>query len=152
MTPVRFYPRQWIRWITGRLGLTERYDIITIDLKSEYLEEAKELSNDKIIIDSTFSFDDVKQAYERLVCCEMFSSLKPELLSCRDSRTLCFVGGIADSLSKRIRIRVVPAARLSWKCPNRNPIKRFNTNHVLHHPISDSLDSCSPFVVRECYR
>lgn len=96
MTPPRFYPRQWLRWITGRLGLTERYDIITIDLKSEYLEEAKELSSDKIVIDSTFSFDDVKQAYEQLVCCKMF---------CSQSRISCCVSHIADSSSKLLEYR-----------------------------------------------
>lgn len=63
----RFVPRQWLRWAAGFLGLGEKYDVITLDLKPEYLEEAKKLPNEKIIIDSTFAFDDAKQAYERLV-------------------------------------------------------------------------------------
>lgn len=62
-----FAPMQWIRWAKGRIGIGERYDVIALDTKPEYLEEAKEtLSNDNIIIDSTFAFEDVKQAYERL--------------------------------------------------------------------------------------
>lgn len=63
----RFAPRQWLRWAAGRLGVGERYDIITLDLKPEYLDEAKELPNEKIMIDSVFAFDDTKNAYERLV-------------------------------------------------------------------------------------
>ena len=63
---ISFVPMQWIRWAKGRIGIGERYDVITLDTKVEYLEEAKELPNDKIIIDSTFAFEDAKQAYERL--------------------------------------------------------------------------------------
>lgn len=63
---ISFVPRQWLRWARGRLGLGESYDVIMLDLKKEYLEEAKELPKDKIITDSTFSFDNAKEAYERL--------------------------------------------------------------------------------------
>ena len=61
-----FVPMQWIRWAKGRLGLGESYDVIMLDLKKEYLEEATELPKDKIFIDSTFSMDNAKNAYERL--------------------------------------------------------------------------------------
>ena len=61
-----FAPMQWLRWALGRVGLGQSYDVIMLDMKKEYLEEAKELPTDKIIIDSTFAFEDVKQAYERL--------------------------------------------------------------------------------------
>jgi NADPH:quinone reductase-like Zn-dependent oxidoreductase len=61
-----FVPRQWIRWTLGRLGLTESYDVITLETKKEYLEECKELRKDQIFIDSTFSMDNAKDAYERL--------------------------------------------------------------------------------------
>ena len=68
--PLTYYisfARQWVRWTLGRLGLGESYDLIALDAtKKEWLEEAKELSTDHIFIDSTFSFDDVKSAYERL--------------------------------------------------------------------------------------
>ena len=64
---ISFVPRQWIRWARGRLGLGESYDVISLDpTKKEWLEEAKELPTDKIIIDSTFSFENAKSAYERL--------------------------------------------------------------------------------------
>lgn len=64
---ISFVPRQWLRWARGRLGLGESYDIITLDHTNKgWLEEAKELPSDKIIIDSTFSFENVKSAYERL--------------------------------------------------------------------------------------
>ena len=61
-----FVPRQWIRWTLGRIGLIESYDVIMLDLKNEYLEEAKELHKDQIFIDSTFSMENAKNAYERL--------------------------------------------------------------------------------------
>jgi NADPH:quinone reductase-like Zn-dependent oxidoreductase len=61
-----FVPRQWIRWTLGRIGLTESYDVISLDTKKEYLEECKELRKDQIFIDSTFSMDNAKDAYERL--------------------------------------------------------------------------------------
>lgn len=65
-----------MRWFFGLLGLGERYDVITLDLKPEYLEEAKaELRDSNIIIDSTFGFDDAKQAYERLVRMVSFNLL-----------------------------------------------------------------------------
>lgn len=61
-----FAPRQWVRWTLGRLGLVESYEILVVDLKKEWLEEAKELEDDQIAIDSVFSFENVKNAYERL--------------------------------------------------------------------------------------
>lgn len=61
-----FAPRQWIRWTLGRLRLTESYDILVMQLKKEWLEQAAELSKDQIIIDSVFSMDNAKNAYERL--------------------------------------------------------------------------------------
>jgi D-arabinose 1-dehydrogenase-like Zn-dependent alcohol dehydrogenase len=37
-----------------------------LELKKEWLEESKELSADKLVTDSTFQFEDAKNAYERL--------------------------------------------------------------------------------------
>ena len=62
-----FLPSQWYHWTLGRLGLGQSYDVITLDLKSELLEEVEDIPVDKIIIDSTFAFEDAKKAYERLV-------------------------------------------------------------------------------------
>lgn len=60
-------PLQWIRWARGVAGLGESYDIIMLEMKKEWLEEAKEtLTPDSIFIDSTFGFGEVKQAFERL--------------------------------------------------------------------------------------
>lgn len=61
-----FQPRQWLRWALGRIGMGHSYDVIMLDLKKEYLDEAKELQPDKIIIDSTYSLDNAKNAYEHL--------------------------------------------------------------------------------------
>ena len=56
----------WVRWTLGRLGLGEVYDNIVLDLNAKYLEEVKQLQTDKIFTDSTYSFEDAKQAYERI--------------------------------------------------------------------------------------
>ena len=37
-----------------------------VQLKRDWLEEAKKLPKDKIMIDSVFSFEDVQSAYEKL--------------------------------------------------------------------------------------
>ena len=58
---------QWIRWARGQYGLGESYDVIILGMKREWLEEAtKTLSPDEIYIDSVYSFDDAKKAFERL--------------------------------------------------------------------------------------
>lgn len=58
---------QWARWAMGKAGLGEAYDVIILSPKNEWLEEAKEtLRPDDIFIDSVHSFEDAKQAFERL--------------------------------------------------------------------------------------
>ncbi|KAF9733272.1 hypothetical protein PMIN02_010119 [Paraphaeosphaeria minitans] len=58
---------QWVRWARGKFGLGESYDVVILDQKSEWLEEATEtLSADDIYIDSVYEFEDAKQAFERL--------------------------------------------------------------------------------------
>lgn len=58
---------QWYRWAKGMAGLGEFYDVVILGMKTEWLEEAKQvLSADDIYIDSTFAFDDAKAAFERL--------------------------------------------------------------------------------------
>ena len=58
---------QWLRWAKGQFGMGESYDIVMLGMKQEWLEDAtKTLSTDDIYIDSTFAFEDAKQAFERL--------------------------------------------------------------------------------------
>ena len=60
-------PFQWARWARGQLGLGESYDVVILDMKKEWLEEAKEtLVPEQIFIDSEFAFDDALKAFERL--------------------------------------------------------------------------------------
>jgi len=60
-------PFQWARWARGQLGLGESYDVVMLDMKKEWLEEAKEtLAPEQIFIDSEFAFDDALKAFERL--------------------------------------------------------------------------------------
>lgn len=60
-------PFQWIRWARGQAGLGESYDVVILEMKKEWLEEAKEtLVPEQIYIDSEFAFDDALKAFERL--------------------------------------------------------------------------------------
>jgi NADPH:quinone reductase-like Zn-dependent oxidoreductase len=60
------HPRMVLRWLAGKTGWGEVYDAIILDGKKEYLQEATELPTDMIVIDSTFQFAQVKEAFERL--------------------------------------------------------------------------------------
>lgn len=58
---------QWFRWAIGKSGLGESYDVVILAPKKEALGQATStLSEDKIFIDSVFSFEDAKKAFERL--------------------------------------------------------------------------------------
>lgn len=60
-------PFQWLRWAKGQLGVGESYDVVILQMKKEWLEEAKEtLTPDQIFVDSEFAFDDALKAFERL--------------------------------------------------------------------------------------
>ncbi|KAI7553163.1 NAD(P)-binding protein [Hortaea werneckii] len=60
-------PLQWIRWARGYFGLGESYDVVVLELKKEWLQEAVDtLRPEEIFIDSTFNFEDAKKAFERL--------------------------------------------------------------------------------------
>ena len=62
-----FHPRMVLRWLWGKFGWGEKYDCIILDPRKEYLEEAvRMLPVEKIMVDSTFAFDDAKEAFERL--------------------------------------------------------------------------------------
>src|SRR6202012_2118038 len=55
------YPSMVLRKVWGMLGWGEVYDCIIMDQKKEYLEEALELPKDKIFIDNTFNFEQLKE-------------------------------------------------------------------------------------------
>ncbi|KAI8628520.1 alcohol dehydrogenase [Xylariaceae sp. FL1651] len=59
-------PRMLLRWFLGYLGLGKSYECIYLEQNPNWLREATELKDDEIIIDSVFSFDQVKEAYEKL--------------------------------------------------------------------------------------
>lgn len=60
-------PFQWLRWARGQAGLGESYDVVILEMKKEWLEEAKDtLVPEQIYIDSEYSFDDALKAFERL--------------------------------------------------------------------------------------
>lgn len=53
------------RWL-GRLGLGVEYDCVNLAMNKQWLEETFKLPLDKVIIDSAYPFDKVKEAFERL--------------------------------------------------------------------------------------
>jgi len=58
---------QWMRWAKGRYGFGESYDVVILAPKKEALEQATgTLSEENIFIDSVFSFEDAREAFERL--------------------------------------------------------------------------------------
>jgi len=66
--PISYHtPIQWIRWARGYFGLGESYDVVMLEMKTEWLQEAAEtLTPDEIFIDSVFPFEDAKKAFEKL--------------------------------------------------------------------------------------
>lgn len=62
-----WYPRMLLRNLMGKYGLSAlKYDCVNLQFKKDWLEETLELPLDKIIIDSTWKFDQTKEAFERL--------------------------------------------------------------------------------------
>jgi reticulon-4-interacting protein 1, mitochondrial len=60
-------PRMVLRWFMGYMGWANSYECIILDARNDWLEECTKLEGeDEIVIDSTFSFGRVKEAYERL--------------------------------------------------------------------------------------
>jgi NADPH:quinone reductase-like Zn-dependent oxidoreductase len=58
---------QWVRWVKGRVGLGESYDVVILAPEKGALEEAKSmLKEENIFVDSVFAFEDAKEAFERL--------------------------------------------------------------------------------------
>lgn len=61
-----FNPQMVLRSLLGLIGLGPSYLCINLAFDQNWLEEAVQLPQEKIIIDRKFSFDQVKEAYERL--------------------------------------------------------------------------------------
>lgn len=62
------YPRMLVRWALGRVGLGISYDCVILEAKKEWLEEAGQtLGRDEVVIDSTFKFDELPNALEKMV-------------------------------------------------------------------------------------
>lgn len=55
-----------LRALLGKIGLGHSYTCINIEFNSLFLEEILNLPKDKIIIESIFEFDQVKEAFDRL--------------------------------------------------------------------------------------
>lgn len=62
------YPKMWARWALGRVGLGVSYDCVRLEARREWLEEASQtLGKDEVVVDSTFKFDELPKALERMV-------------------------------------------------------------------------------------
>ena len=59
-------PQMVFRWALGKLGLGVHYDCLGLAFRKDFLEEVLQLPTEKIVIDSTFGFDQVPEAFERL--------------------------------------------------------------------------------------
>ncbi|KAJ4389401.1 hypothetical protein N0V93_006869 [Gnomoniopsis smithogilvyi] len=62
------YPRMLVRWGLGRVGLGVSYDCVILEARKEWLDEAGQtLGKDEVTIDSTFAFDELPKALEKMV-------------------------------------------------------------------------------------
>ncbi|POS73420.1 hypothetical protein DHEL01_v208186 [Diaporthe helianthi] len=59
-------PQMVLRALLGRLGLGPSYSCVNLEFRHSFLEEVLRLPKDKIMIDSTFGFDQVREAFRRL--------------------------------------------------------------------------------------
>lgn len=59
-------PQMLFRALLGRLGLGHSYTCVNLEFKQSFLEEILRLPKKKVVIDSTFNFDQVVDAFERL--------------------------------------------------------------------------------------
>ncbi|OIW25366.1 alcohol dehydrogenase [Coniochaeta ligniaria NRRL 30616] len=59
-------PQMLLRALAGRISLGSSYTCVNLDCKRSYLEEVLRLPKEKIIIDSTFDFDHVREAFDKL--------------------------------------------------------------------------------------
>jgi NADPH:quinone reductase-like Zn-dependent oxidoreductase len=59
-------PQMLLRALLGRVGIGGSYTCVNLEFRKAFLEEIKRLPKEKIVIDSTFEFDQVREAFERL--------------------------------------------------------------------------------------
>ncbi|KAI5209101.1 GroES-like protein [Aureobasidium subglaciale] len=59
-------PKMTIRTLVGRLGLGKSYECVNLAFRKDWLEETLNLDRSKIIIDSKWEFDQVKDAFAKL--------------------------------------------------------------------------------------
>lgn len=59
-------PQMFLRALLGKAGFGRSYTCVNLLFKTSFLEESLQLPKEKIIIDSTFDFDQVKEAFEKL--------------------------------------------------------------------------------------
>ena len=61
-----WHPKMIVRTLLGKIGLGKSYDCVNLELRKEWLEETLNLDRSKIVIDSTWGFDQVKEAFAKL--------------------------------------------------------------------------------------
>jgi len=59
-------PKMVIRTVLGKVGLGRSYDCVNLEFCKEWLEETLSLDRSKIILDSTWEFDQVVEAFVKL--------------------------------------------------------------------------------------
>jgi len=59
-------PKMVIRTVVGKVGLGRSYDCVNLEFRKEWLEETLSLDRSKIILDSTWEFDQVVEAFAKL--------------------------------------------------------------------------------------
>jgi len=62
-----WYPTMLARMMLGRLGLTAlKYDCVNLEFKKDWLKESLQLPQDKVVINSTWKFEQAKETFEWL--------------------------------------------------------------------------------------
>jgi NADPH:quinone reductase-like Zn-dependent oxidoreductase len=59
-------PKMVIRTLFGRVGLGKSYDCVNLEFRKEWLEETFGLDRSKIVVDSTWEFEQVVEAFTKL--------------------------------------------------------------------------------------
>ncbi|KAF3063537.1 Reticulon-4-interacting protein 1, mitochondrial [Daldinia childiae] len=59
-------PQMLLRAVVGKIGLGQSYTCINLEFSTSFLKELLDLPKDKIVIDSVFEFDQVKEAFDKL--------------------------------------------------------------------------------------